>query len=149
MKRKTIYFFLTFVLSLMLGLFASACVNGNSSVESGDIRASVVSTEDKLVVIKVDSATENTTLVQVMSYLQQEGELTFSIGKDGMVNAINGKENDTVTWTPFWYLYTSDAELSNAEWGTATYGEITCGSAIFGADSLTVLGGEYYIWEYK
>ena len=149
MKRKTIYSFLTFVLALAFGLCAIACFGKDDSASNGTLRASVVQSEEGFVVIKVDSVEGEVTLVQVMDYLQDEGELSFVIGSDGMVNEINGQVNNTVIWTPFWYLYTSDEEMSNTQWGTASYGDIVCGSAMFGAESLTVLSGAYYIWEYK
>ena len=45
-------------------------------------------------------------------------------------------------------LYTSDAEMSNAEWGTIDYDGKTYASAILGAESLEVSAGNYYILSY-
>lgn len=148
MKRKIISFF-TLLLALVCMFCASACVKNGNSAPEGAIEASVVKTEESLVVIKVERAEENVTLVQVMNYLQDKNEMTFTIGVDGMVSGVNGKANDTTDWQPFWYLYTSDAEMSNAEWGTVEYEGNTYGSSTLGAEALTVLGGEYYIWQYK
>ena len=47
----------------------------------------------------------------------------------------------------FWGLYTSDTELSNTAWGTATYEGNTYGSAMFGAEDLPVIENGIYIWQ--
>jgi hypothetical protein len=46
-------------------------------------------------------------------------------------------------------LYTSDTEMSSAKWGTIEYDGKTLASAIVGADTLTVVSGAVYIWEYQ
>jgi hypothetical protein len=81
-----------------------------------------------------------------MTYLKAEGELAFEI-TSGMVSSIEGKANPA-DWSACWMLYTSDTETSNTEWGTITYDGNTYGSAILGAESLTVSVGAYYIWSY-
>ena len=64
-----------------------------------------------------------------------------------MVSSVEGKEN-AADGSACWMLYTSDAEMSNKEWGTITYEGNTYGSAILGAESLQVSAGQYYVWSY-
>jgi polar amino acid transport system substrate-binding protein len=69
--------------------------------------------------------------------------------ENGMVMAINGLYNDVVSWSASWMLYTNDAELSNTAWGTCEYQGEIYGSAMYGAESLTVKNGCRYIWVYQ
>ena len=123
MKRKMISF-LTSLLVVTCILSISACSfvfpffekkEGNENEDT--FTAFVAHTEANLVVIKVETAEKDVTLMQVMNALQEKEELSFAVS-EGMINAINGVSNDTVTWAHFWALYTSDSELSNTEWGT-------------------------------
>lgn len=140
MKRKT-YALFTFILSIM------AFVCSFTACDKGKATATVKETTETRVVIEVGEAETNATLLSVMETLQKEEKLTFSlIGT--MVSGINGKENPA-DFSSCWMLYTSDAEMSNAEWGTIEYGGKTLGSAILGADALTVVEGGVYVWEYQ
>lgn len=141
MKRKCISF-VTLLASFVLMLsMAVGC-----SLFSGPADAKVVETTDTCVVIKVENAQENQTLLDVMSALQEEEALTYTLSGT-MVNGINGKENKA-DFSACWMLYTSDAEMANNDWGTYTYKDATYGSAILGADALPVLSGATYIWVY-
>lgn len=97
------------------------------------------------VVITVENASQNQTLLSYMQTLQDSGELSFTIN-DGFITKINGTAN---TVSSFWMLYTTDAEHSNTSWGTYEYNGETLGSADLGADELIVKNGEIYVWTYQ
>jgi hypothetical protein len=46
-------------------------------------------------------------------------------------------------------LYTSDSDNSNVAWGEIEYDSNVYGSAILGAEMLTVKDGCLYIWVYQ
>ena len=140
MKRK-IYAFFTLLLTVVM----SVCMLVACDKE-GSAKAEIISKTDTMVVIKVNETEGFATLLDAMTYLKDEGELVFEI-TGGMVSSIEGKENPA-DWSACWMLYTSDAEMSNTEWGSITYDGNTYGSAILGAESLTVSVGAYYIWSY-
>ena len=96
--------------------------------------------------ISVSGASDNGTVMDCMEFLQAKGEISYKLSGT-MVTELNGKAN-AADFSGCWMLYTSDAEMSNAEWGTVEYEGKTLGSAILGADALTVTAGEIYIWEY-
>lgn len=85
------------------------------------------------------------TLIDYMTYLQDEGDLTFEI-KDGMVTSINGKSN---TAKSYWMLYTDDAENANEAWGTFEHEGKTYGSAVAGVSELKIKENCVYIWTYQ
>ena len=63
-----------------------------------------------------------------------------------MITSLNGKAN---TANSFWMLYTTDGEMANSEWGTIAFEGLVLGSAVLGAEALTVAVGEYYVWSYQ
>ena len=65
---------------------------------------SPVTTDGEFVVIAVEKAEENTTLLNYMNALQEKDELSFTI-ENGMVTSIGDKANTT---NFYWMLYTSD-----------------------------------------
>ena len=140
MKRKMYAIF-----TLLLTIAMSVCMLIACDKE-GAAKAEMVSKSDTMVVIKINETEGFATLLDAMTYLKDEGELTFEL-TGGMVSSIEGKANPA-DWSACWMLYTSDAEMSNTEWGTITYEGNTYGSAILGAESLTVSAGEYYVWSY-
>ena len=142
MKRKLYSFF-----TLVCALIFTACLFVCCQKEEGGVKATVAQTTENLVVIQVDEVDGEATLLSVMESLQEKGELQFVIS-GGMVTEINGKINAT-DFSYCWMLYTSDAELSNDAWGTVSYEGKTYGSAIVGAETLTVSAGELYIWSYQ
>jgi hypothetical protein len=107
----------------------------------------VVEATADMLVIQVEEVEGEATLLSVMQTLQEEEKLSFEI-VSGMITGINGKSN-AADYSSCWMLYTSDAELANSEWGTISYAGQTLGSAIVGADTLTVAAGAYYIWSYQ
>ncbi|MBR2341003.1 MAG: hypothetical protein IKA72_01160 [Clostridia bacterium] len=140
MKRK-IYTFFTLLLTLVISVFSLVACD-----KHGTAKAEIVSKSDTMVVIKVNETEGFATLLDAMTYLKGEGELTFEI-VGGLVSSIEGKENPA-DWSASWLIFTSDKEMSNTEWGTTTYNGNTYGSAILGAEQLSVSAGEYYVWEY-
>ena len=140
MKRK-IYSIVTLLLTVVM----SVCMLIACDKE-GSAKAEIISKTDTMVVIKINETEGFATLLDAMTYLKNEGELNFEI-TGGMVSSIEGKANPA-DWSACWILYTSDTEMSNTEWGTVSYEGNTYGSAILGAEGLTVSAGEYYIWSY-
>ena len=139
MKRVR-WFFVSCILVVLFAFGFSACNKG------GDVECTLLSATDTQVVIRVDKADGNAVLINAMEKLQEKGELTFAIS-GGMVIAINGVEN-AVDYNPCWMVYTSDSEMASTEWGSVEYDGQILGSAIVGAESLTVIDGGIYIWEY-
>ena len=133
--------FLALLASLMMVLALAGCFLGNSTVKA------TVREEGTSVIIHITDVSENVSLLKVMECLQNEGKLTFEADASGMVTAINGRENAS-DWSACWMLYTSDAEMANTDWGTIEYDGKTIASAIVGAEALTVVVGEVYLWEY-
>lgn len=122
----------------------AACGKSNGA---GKTVATVVK-EETLVVITVEEVDGEPTLLAVMEKLQADGQLTFTADGTGMVMSIEGKENPA-DWSACWMLYTTDSEMANTEWGTVEYQGESYGSAVVGANALTVLAGESYIWSYQ
>ncbi len=140
MKRK--------ILSLFLVIFSLFClVACDKENNTGALSCEVVLEESTRVVISVSDKDGSFTVLDCMELLQEKGEISYKISS-GMITEINGKENAT-DFSSCWMLYTSDTEMSNAEWGTIEYDGKTLASAIVGADTLTVISGGVYIWEYQ
>ena len=138
MKRK-LYSFFTLLLTLSLCFFSCKL--------TGEAVVSVENSTPTQIVIKVEKVYGNTTLFDAMETLQKQGELTFK--RSGtMLSELNGVANP-IDFSACWLLYTSDREMSNDAWGTIDYNGETLGSAILGADSLLVLEGEIYVWQYQ
>ncbi len=134
------------VILAALALFVFA-----SCGKTGDEDAKTVATVEKgetRVVITVEEVAGEPTLYDVMVALQEDGKLVFTVSADGMISSIEGKENPA-DWSACWMLYTSDAELSNTDWGTVEYNGQNYGSAIVGATDLPVIAGGIYVWEYQ
>ena len=144
MKRK-----INYLVSLLACLMVSVCMFTGCSLFSkvfAPADAVVVETTETCVVIKVEKAQENQTLLDVMKSLQEAEKISYTLSGT-MVNGINGKENPA-DFSSCWMLYTSDAEMANTDWGTYTYNDAVYGSAILGADALLVVDGGYYVWVY-
>ena len=138
MKRKMAVFLLT-LLCLLLG---GACNQATA-------KAAVLAAEEERIVISIDETHGEVTLVQVLNNLQADGKITFEIS-NGMITSINGKQNRTESANSgySWMIYTSNTQLSYAEYGSKTYGDVVCYSAAFGADGLKVAQGETVILSY-
>jgi len=140
MKRK----FLTFTTFILLAIMSVVCLVACD--KQGKAKAEIVSKTDTVVVIKIVEEEPWSTLISAMEYLKEEGELTFEM-TDKMITSIENKAN-AADFSRCWMLYTSDAEMSNTEWGTYEYDGKTLGSAILGAESLEVVASEIYVWVY-
>ena len=82
-----------------------------------------------------------------MNQLAQQGELSCTIS-DGMITSINGIENPA-DFSSCWMLFTSDTENSNSGWGIIEYQGQEYGSAISGAEMLTIKADHLYIWVFQ
>ena len=129
------------LMTLVCSVFSIGCS------PKGTVSASVVFAEEQMVVIKVDSVNGESTLMQVMEKLKNDGDIVYEESQ-GMITSINGKAGETISATEgySWFLYTSDEEFSLNEWGTVEYDGQIYGSAAMGASTLKVAAGEYYIW---
>ena len=111
----------------------------------------VIKESDTYIVINVTKEqmdiTDTTTLVDYMNSLKNDGQLTFEIN-NGMVSSVNGIDNPS-DWSSCWMLYTSDTDNANPAWGTIEYNGNVYGSAILGAESLTIKDGCIYIWVFQ
>lgn len=124
------------------------CAFGLAACKKGGIATAVVlSKTDTQVVIQVNQTDGNAVLVNVMEDLQNKGELTFT-ESSGMITSINGVANDAKA-NFYWMLYTSDSEMAETAWGTIEYNGQIVGSAVVGAEALTVIQGGIYIWSYQ
>ena len=106
----------------------------------------VIKDSDTCIVIRVPEDAEEMLLVDYMETLREQGTLDFTV-TNGMITSINNIENPA-DFSSCWMLYTSDAELSNSAWGTVEYDGVEYGSAIVGAEALTVKPGCLYIWAF-
>ena len=153
MKRKITYFIsivASFVVSVCMfagcSLFSQSSSSSRAVEVPPEAKFLVVETTETCVVIKVNKADDNQTVLGVMQALQTEGKMSYTLSGT-MVTAINGKENPA-DFSACWMLYTSDSEMANSEWGTYTYNENVYASAILGANAMPVIDGAYYIWAY-
>ena len=96
-------------------------------------------------VIVVENATQEQTLLSYMQDLQEEDVFSFTL-QNGMVTKMNGTSNST---NSYWMLYTTDTENANTSWGTYEYNGETLGSAALGVGELVVKNGATYVWTYQ
>ena len=111
----------------------------------------VIKDSDTYIVIKTtQEAMDGKTdmfLIDYMKILKEKGELELEI-ENGMITSINGIDNPA-DFSSCWMLYTSDAENSNAAWGTVEYEGKEYGSAVSGAEALKIKPDQLYIWVFK
>ena len=111
----------------------------------------VIKDSDTYIVIKTtqEAIGDNADMVLIdyMETLKQKGELEFTV-ENGMILSINGIDNPA-DYSSCWMLYTSDAENSNAAWGTVEYEGKEYGSAVCGAEALKIKPDQLYIWVFK
>lgn len=147
MKRK-LYSFLT----LFLTLFMSVCCFASCQKDGETKAVSLEYVSETMIVMKITEAEENATALSALSKLKEEGAIDFvsvDSGFGAYITSINGKEETSSGNSGYsWMLYTSDAELSSTEFGTVEYNGSSYGQAAFGASTLVVKAGEYYIWAY-
>lgn len=145
MQRKRNYF-----LWVLLACIVSAFLFAGCEKKGGEVRYTVANSEsasgELRVEIRVDETEEEYTLLQIMERAKQNGDLSYEASA-GMITSINGKAN-AADFSACWMLYTSDEEMSNAEYGTIVCGNESLGSAIVGANALTVVKGVLYVWQY-
>ena len=145
---------LTLALTIIC-IFTSLIASNNTNSGNNDTQTtiSLETCTETLVVIKVITANNNTTAIELLTQLQNNGELTFTSfdgGYGAYVTSINGKSEVVNGNEGFsWMLYTSDEELSSTEFGSVVYNGVTYGQAAVGESSLTAKAGEYYIWVYE
>ena len=124
----------------LIAIFACALITACTKPGNIDIEPVFIKADDK------GFDFNGKTVLDYMNYLQDEGELTFVIGSNGMVVSINGKNNDG---NYYWMLYTDDTENSNYAWGTYEHEDVTYLSAAVGVGELRVVENRTYIWVYR
>ena len=132
---------------LLMTLVLSACLFVGCNDEQAKAKAEVLESSNTKVVIKINEADENATLISAMDYLKGEGKLQFEKSGDGMIMSINGVQNPA-DWSSCWMLYTDDADMSNTSWGTIELDGKTYASAISGSEDLIIKDGTTYVWTY-
>lgn len=136
---------LTLMLSLFLVVTLCICVGCTNKERL------VIKESDTFIVITVSKdqmqITSNSTLVDYMESLKDDGKLDFEIS-GGMVSSVNGIENPT-DWSSCWMLYTDDIGNANYAWGEIEFNGKVYGSSIFGAEMLKIKDGCVYIWVYQ
>ena len=138
--------FFVMVGMLLSMLFAAAFCVGCTPSEGVKVKATVQVTETEIAIV-VESVEGDAKLIDAMKALQEEGKLTFTTNGQGLIQSINGKENDTVGWSQYWTLYISDAELSDMTYGIEWNGQ-QLGFSNFGAEALPIVEGGVYVWQY-
>ena len=140
------------ILLLAFSLLLTGCKEDPLIIEepSDVVIPNILIVSDTVIVIKTtEEAMGGKTdmlLVEYMENMREEG-LKFEVN-DGMIVSINGIANPA-DYSSCWMLYTSDAENSNAAWGTVEYEGNEYGSAISGAETLKIKANEIYIWVFK
>ena len=127
---------------LIVVLFGVGCA---PTTTGGEVCATVETTETQVAIV-VEEVDGDVRLMDVMTQLQEEGKLAFTVDAQGLVKSINGKEN-TADWSHYWALYISDAELSDMGYGIEWNGQ-QLGFSNFGAEALLVEAGGVYVWQY-
>ena len=141
MKNKKILAFLLAAMTLMSILLLAGCKSEPLVIKESDTCIVLKVTEEAI------GGNTDMVLIDYMDTLVKEGKLTCTI-ENGMVTSINGIDNPA-DFSSCWMLYTSDADNSNAAWGTVEFEGKQYGSAISGAETLKVKPGQLYIWVYK
>ena len=141
MKNKKILAFLLAAMTLMSILLLAGCKSEPLVIKESDTCIVLKVTEEAI------GGNTDMVLIDYMDTLVKEGKLTCTI-ENGMVTSINGIDNHA-DFSSCWMLYTSDADNSNAAWVTVEFEGKQYGSAISGAETLTVKPGQLYIWVYK
>ena len=141
MKNKKILACLLAALLLMNILLLAGCQSEPLVIKESDTCIVLKVTEEAI------GGNTDMVLIDYTDTLVKEGKLTCSI-ENGMVTSINGIDNPA-DFSSCWMLYTSDADNSNAAWGTVEFEGAQYGSAISGAETLKVKPGQLYIWVYK
>ena len=141
MKNKKILAYLLVALLLMNILLLAGCQSEPLVIKESDTCVVLKVTEEAI------GGNTDMVLIDYMDTLVKEGKLTCTI-ENGMVTSINGIDNPA-DFSSCWMLYTSDADNSNAAWGTVEFEGAQYGSAISGAETLKIKAGQLYIWVYK
>ena len=141
MKNKKILACLLAALLLMNILLLAGCQSEPLVIKESDTCIVLKVTEEAI------GGNTDMVLIDYMDTLVKEGKLTCTI-ENGMVTSINSIDNPA-DFSSCWMLYTSDADNSNAAWGTVEFEGAQYGSAISGAETLKIKAGQLYIWVYK
>ena len=136
------------IISLSLAVLILACSVLLSGCKSEPL---VIKDSETCIVIKTTAEAlggkTDMLLIDYMDKLVSEGKMTCTI-VNGMITSVNGIENPA-DFSSCWMLYTSDEENSNTAWGTVEYDGKVYGSAISGAETLTIKPDQLYIWVYQ
>ena len=110
------------------------------------VKATLITSNEKLVVIKIEEIKGEPTLKHALDSLDKS-KFFYSISADGMITSVNGTKNAS-DWSYYWAIYTSDADFSTTAFGTLNYLGNELGSANLGCNTLPITAGEYYALSY-
>ena len=127
---------------LMTGCNGEPIIKNDPLVIKDSDTCIVIKTTQEIIGDKADML-----LIDYMEILKGKGQLEFTVA-NGMITSINGIDNPA-DYSSCWMLYTSDATMSNASWGTVEYDGKQYGSAVSGAETLTIKPDQLYIWVFK
>lgn len=148
MKHKRWLAAVAAVVSVVLATVAFAACG-----EKDAPRATLVKSEEKLVVITADKTDAEKSLADALAYFAEQGTLTYEATGSGdsfYLTSINGYTPDSAAHE-FWAIYTTLGEYenvsySNAEYGTYEYNGLILNSASFGAAGLPLVEGQTYLF---
>ena len=142
MNKTKRFFVLAWLVAAVCMLFAFGC-----GEEKGSATVTMVTCEEKTVVLTVSNVQGKFTLLHCLQSLSDEGALTYEM--DGtMLKGLGGLQNDDKNFS-YWMIYTSDKSNANEAWGTFTYNGETLGSASKGANELRVKDACVYVFSYE
>ena len=133
--------FLLVVISLCSAMMLASCQSEPVAIENSDPYIVIKPTAESI------EGKEDMSLADYMAELKEKGELDYTIN-NGMITSINAIENPA-DFSKCWMLYTSDSDNSGNAWGTIEYEGKECGSAVVGAESITLKPEHLYIWVFK
>ncbi|MBE7084888.1 MAG: hypothetical protein E7368_02400, partial [Clostridiales bacterium] len=103
MKRKIISIFTLLLAVVFSAFFLLSC----DKKEVGKVKASVLEKKESVLVIRVEEAEESATLLDVMHYLREEGDITFTsqstqYGQSIVsINRVKGGVMDNPCWLAY------------------------------------------------
>ena len=140
MKKLTKVLSVLVVLTLLISSFALFACTKKAYVQQTD--PGIVFTQDDEIMADV----EGKFVIDYLNALQDKGVITY-VAEDSaygkFITQINDRKADS-TQGESWFVYTDDADSSDAAWGTYDYEGKTLASASFGVSSLPLKKGATY-----
>ena len=135
--KKILKTITTLIMATLMTVTIGCKGNGTLVIKESDTYIVITASNEQMQI------TNDTTLVDYMNSLKEDGKLEFEMS-GGMVVSINGIANPA-DWSSCWMFYTSDEDNANYAWGTIEYKSNLYGSTMYGAEKLKVKDGCMYI----